>query len=702
MKKNLNLLTLAVTLLAVFSCMDKDVYDPGREKNEKDELDLTFNFALKSEKAITLTATDAFGAPQAGVQFNIYLENPCTEEGISHDAVPVYTGYTGKDGALSTSISLPHGIKQLYVYPATAGFGEMRTAEVMDNISLHFESVPFPVSSTTRSAGTRALDVSQIDSKRIAKRYNIFSPYLAADADANGVLIAGQSPLVSNEPLDTDFLNLINSWYPERTFQSEELLKLSSDIVVTDDRGAEVWVTYISDGGFCINNPEVYTSVLYYNYEPGGLTSISDVYKGEPADGSFNTTGLRMTLLFPNIHSRLCPPGIRVQLLYWDQSKEAYSNIFPKGTHIGFVTARSSYKKEFKAIDDAGSYWFAQPVSAKPTNSHCPTYELFYSTPCLNGKRLNMTNAITRACPDHNCIVVGMDVRYWDDESSKFDRDFNDALFKVVANPPEGIVPENGIDPDPVLPSDAQYGTLAFEDLWPSHGDYDFNDFVVDYTYNRIKPSAAGITELRFNFRPLARGASKVIGFGIELPFPTGMVKKVEGATLEPGNDNATLIVWNNTDEAFQGRSGILNTRKGSSQVEPIPANVKVTLATPLSDAEVKFVKFNPFIFVEGNRGHEVHLVDYAPTSKADKTLFGTLDDRSDAGKRIFYRMDNTYPWALDIPRISLSASSWRYPAESENITETYLNYEKWVKDKTDNGWFDSTVPGNVDSDKLY
>lgn len=700
MKKNLIFISLGVTLLTVFSCMDKDVYDPGKEKNENDELDLTFNFALKSEKAVTLTATDAFGSPQAGVQFNIYLENPCTEEGISHDAVPAYTGYTGKDGALSASISLPHGIKQLYVYPATAGFGEMRTTEVMDNISLHFQSVPFPVASTTRAAGTRAFDASQIVPKRIAKRYNIFSPYLAGAADANGVLIPGGSPLVSKETLDNGFLNQINSWYPELSFQSEELLKSSSDIIVTDDNGAEVWVTYISDGGFCINNPFVYTSVLYYNYEPGDLTSVSDVYKGEPANGSFNTTGLRMTLLFPNIHSRLCPAGLRVQLLYWDQSEEAYSSVFPKGTHIGFVTARSSYKKEFKAIDDADAYWFAQPVSAASPNSHCPTYELFYSTPCLNGKGLNMTNAITRVCSDYNCIVVGMDVRYWDDVKS--DRDFNDALFKVVANPPEGIVPENGIDPDPVLPFDAQYGTLAFEDLWPSRGDYDFNDFVVDYTYNRIKPSAAGITELRLSFRPLARGASKAIGFGIELPFPAGMVKNVEGATLESGNDNATLIVWNNTDEAFQGRGGILNTRKGSPRVEPIPANVKVTLSTPLSDAEVKFLKFNPFIFVEGNRGHEVHLVDYAPTFKVDNSLFGTLDDRSDAGKRIFYRMDNTYPWALDIPRTSSSASSWRYPAESENITETYLNYEKWVKDKTDNGWFDSSVPGNVDSDKLY
>jgi hypothetical protein len=31
------------------------------------------------------------------------------------------------------------------------------------------------------------------------------------------------------------------------------------------------------------------------------------------------------------------------------------------------------------------------------------------------------------------------------------------------------------------------YGTLAYEDLWPSKGDYDFNDLVVDYDFNIVK-----------------------------------------------------------------------------------------------------------------------------------------------------------------------------------------------------------------------
>ena len=34
---------------------------------------------------------------------------------------------------------------------------------------------------------------------------------------------------------------------------------------------------------------------------------------------------------------------------------------------------------------------------------------------------------------------------------------------------------------DPPLESDPLEGTLVFEDLWPSQGDYDMNDVVLTY-----------------------------------------------------------------------------------------------------------------------------------------------------------------------------------------------------------------------------
>lgn len=38
---------------------------------------------------------------------------------------------------------------------------------------------------------------------------------------------------------------------------------------------------------------------------------------------------------------------------------------------------------------------------------------------------------------------------------------------------------------------------------------------------------------------------------------------------------------------------------------------------------------FNPFLIADQNRGYEVHLPGYAPTSKANALLLGTKDDGS-------------------------------------------------------------------------
>ena len=696
MKKTLFPMMLIAASLAITSCMDNDVYDPDKHTDDKPALDLSFSFTLKSSRNLSLSAFDAEGNSGKGVLFNVYSEDPRTTEGISHDVEPAYTGYTDNQGVLQARIILPENVKKLYVYPVTAGYGQMQTVDVAESMSLSFHGVAFPVLTDTR-AMTRAADLSQITHKRIATRYNVFSPFAKDDANSNGILIPGKSQLVTKEELPAGFVNLVNSWYPEKEFQNEEQLNLSSDLVVTDNNGAEIWVTYIGDGNFGLENG--YASLLYYNYREGELTSNADFYKGEKTGYEVNDTGIRMTMVFPNVGSAYCATGIKVQLLYWDQGKEEYSTVFPKNTRIGFVFARSAYKALGTAIDNADSYWFSQPKNATPTNHNYPNYELFYSTPCLNGAGINKSNAIIRSCPDYGCLVAGMDARYWNDTSTNNDRDYNDVLFKIVANPPEGVIPEHPIAPDPVFPSDAQQGTLAFEDLWPAKGDYDFNDLVVDYTYKRVK-GTSGITELQLSIKPLARGGTKKSGFAIELPFFASIVKSVTGATLETGNGNATLIVWNNTDDIFGG-SGIINTNKSQSYKDISATDITVTLNTALTDAEVNFIKFNPFIFVDGERSHEIHLVDYAPTAKMDVSLFGTGQDRSDPSKGIYYRMDNTYPWALDIPRTS-SASSWRYPVEREDINGVYLNYAKWTQDKTNYNWFDASVSGNVDEDKLY
>ena len=67
------------------------------------------------------------------------------------------------------------------------------------------------------------------------------------------------------------------SWYPEQKNVQDVDLKKSSDLVVTDELGAEVWATYVGDGGFYVNNATVYNVLAYYSYQEGELGRREDI-----------------------------------------------------------------------------------------------------------------------------------------------------------------------------------------------------------------------------------------------------------------------------------------------------------------------------------------------------------------------------------------------------------------------------------------
>ena len=207
---------------------------------------------------------------------------------------------------------------------------------------------------------------------------------------------------------------------------------------------------------------------------------------------------------------------------------------------------------------------------------------MYYSTPELNtwGK----TQAVTRELDGYNCCVTGFDIRPFGDR--KADYDFNDVMVKVTATPEKAIRPGEDIPVDEdVTVAESIHGTLAFEDQWPNPGDYDLNDFVVNYTYGVYKNVDNKINGIQMRFRPIAKGAASYtkIGFGIELPLAS--------------ND-----------------------------------------------------------------------IDVAEVD----------------------------------PRTSADEAAWRYPKEKSSVVKAYKNYNKWVTNKTDLSWFDSTIPGNVDGSELY
>lgn len=300
----------------------------------------------------------------------------------------------------------------------------------------------------------------------------------------------------------------------------------------------------------------------------------------------------------------------------------------------------------------------------------------------------------------------------------------------LVSNP--DLDADGVSDNEDAYPSDASrafnsnalssnFGTLMFEDNWPARGDYDFNDVVVDYNYNRVTNANNQVVEVIATFVLRATGAGFKNGFGFSFDgLASNRVVSVAGSNtnlsniftfssngVEAAQTDATFIVFGNAYGVLThpGNSLGINTQLTAAYVEPvtITLNIRFTdaqgnfLGSPVTMEEVALPKFNPFIVVDQQRGVEIHLPGRRPTSLANQALFGTRDDRSNLQTGQTYRTASNLPWAIQTP-ISIP-----YMQEKEDVLGGYLELANWVQS---NGtqfidWY-SDKPNYRGQGKLY
>jgi len=251
-----------------------------------------------------------------------------------------------------------------------------------------------------------------------------------------------------------------------------------------------------------------------------------------------------------------------------------------------------------------------------------------------------------------------------------------------------------------------EWGTLAYEDYWPLQGDYDFNDMIVDYRFNLVTDGSNLVVDVDGYFRMRAIGASFSNGFGIEFPFNADSLEVLEvlPAELTPvqevSNTNLVVLFFDSAMDYMSpvGEELFVNTDMSESFVDYFEFSMSMTL-NPTQDINdlVWYAPFNPFIFIDGERGKEVHLAGFPPTEFADRSYFGTGDDDSNLAQERYYKTASNLPWALNLP------TPWIYPIERASITEAYLFMADWAESggTTHTDWYESTA-GNIDSTKLY
>ncbi len=293
----------------------------------------------------------------------------------------------------------------------------------------------------------------------------------------------------------------------------------------------------------------------------------------------------------------------------------------------------------------------------------------------------------------------------YDATSDHYNGTINGALFNTdvsyaLLSDSDGDGVPNSYDDYPNDPARAynnffpatQCGSLAFEDLWPNQGDYDFNDLVINYQFNTITNAQNKLVELDGLFILKAAGASFPSGFGFQFAnanIPSSAVT-VTGSSvfdnyitlasngLEAGQNKPTVIVTDDDFKAFKSPGGMINTIIGNPYITPDTIRITILFTQnqyTMSDLDIG--NFNPFTILNLNRGKEVHLPDHAPTALANPGYFGTGDDSSIPSQGRYYRTSNNLPWVINI------YENFDYAKESADILSAYLNLAQWA---TSNG----------------
>lgn len=623
---------LFLTIISLLcSCMDKDVYQGNKNKPLLPNEVFDFNLTKQVELDIDYGFTNDYY-----VFFEIYDENPMKEEQdawVKDETLsPVFAASTDKKGRYAGSITIPSNLNEVWLY--SEFLGTVSPVELkISNGKYRFSQKEYIAARQTKTRAMTGRGYSYPDSWMLLP---------GADWDEKGL------PNNLEEGLNMPPANILlsiketyNKIHKKRICDIHEdwlVNNNTSEIKIT--KATEISLIFVTSGAGWNN------TVGYFTYPTGTVPTVNSVQKilafpnASPTTKTLNNGG-----------SLLC--GHEMKLKYWNETTGQFESKFPEGVTLG---------------------WCLEGMGFDQGNIKQKGYSR-YSYSSMNGDDIQRVVAL-RDGDTNQIVAIGF-------EDNK-DQDYCDAVFYVK------IAEANAIDPvGPELPpvdppSNLEYtvcGTLAFEDQWPSKGDYDLNDVIMEYRSTLYKSALDNnIYKVVDEFTPLHNGGTYTCGFGYQLtkldPSKVRSIR-IDGPTgweVETEQAHPTVTLFSDIQTVLKK---------------------KFIVTTELADVSDKdnsvLPPYNPFIFVNG-RSREVHLVNYPPTGKADMELFDTENDLSNASAGVYYiaRYEDEevslIPFGIHLPNVT----DLPIPAEGVKIYDTYPRFINWVKSegKEDADWY--------------
>ena len=673
MKKKLLFLT-ALFVFGMWSCSKKSIVTTVTEPALKTMKDLvipgSFNFITSNEVAVGIHVKNS-NSNLADVPVSIYLDYPGSTESPNANARLVGTFVSQSDGRIDLILKLPSSQDSLYLVTKYIGLETEAGFAINGNTA----SYNYGEGNTIKSAN---LSVPAGLQKKTAYLFNYLGTF-----DSQGVPNYLEKV---GDIIPQSLLNDVNASLPERIVlpvSHPQYLAKGNEGAVVLKEPADVWITFLSEGAGYLN------AIGYYTYDAQKPpTKVSEISK--------------LNVIFPNSSLPGSGGGLK-------SGSKVYLGRFETGQAIG---------------------WFLVPNGWSSGKVYGTT--VYFSDPILNPevKPENRQHTVLLHDNLRQLVILGFEDINRENGS---DNDFNDALFYVTANPPSAIdvtaVPlidtpldddkdgvSNSFDEfpsDPLrtytsyYPGKGQYNSLLVEDLWPSLGDFDFNDMVIDCNYEQVTNAKSNIVELFIKLKLRAIGASFKNGFGIQLPVDATLVSSVvltdqSGAakkiSLETGQDKAVVIAFEDASTLLPSTGGMgVNVIPGNGWSEPKEIQFHILFSTPQTPANMGSAPYNPFVYVNGDRTKEIHLAGTKPTSKASAKFFGQGDDTTNPATSRYYKSKNNLIWMMEVP------SSFQYAIERNDLTKVYLKLGAWAESGGSlfKDWY-MDKPGYIESSLIF
>lgn len=656
-----SLLAVAVTACAaVFTgCIKEPNNAPGRNGSE-----IEGKFAYENTTNIKIDVDYCMKGNKA--LFEVYAENPLANENGAivkkANARAQLKAYTDYESRYSGVVNLPTSTEKVYLYSEAYGLPTCVAVKIGANgISLNLDA--YLAARQTQGSGKAARSVS---TRAGENPYNIY-PLEGWNKDG-----------LPYNTLGTWYGDLLDPVWAE--IPNGLMNRIQSVLLPGENNGAfarptEVVNINVKEDAkltlvFLAEMAAYRNGIGYYFYDsknpPRTQAEMEALpkYVAFPNCTSYFIYGFDDDIYYSSGNDSWAPLhyGTQVPMQYTKDGKT--SEVFPAGTTIGWFILPDGFDPDTRDLDLTGKK-HAIRYSNNEFNKNQERYMV-----SLYDKKSGKT-------------VLG-----FEDSSEKSQGDFKDVLFYIDATPESAIDDPNRptTDPDEQYPDvvgDPIQGTLAFEDLWPSQGDYDMNDMVIAYSTTFTTDKENRIVAIRDVFTPLHNGGQLKSAFGYQLEMSATDIASVK---IENGSSSASTL---NGLETKQSKPVIMlfDDLEKALTNGAITVDIELRNGIALQSTTRKSL-YNPFIcvrsikeeFAPGEPRKEVHLTNYAPTSLADPYPFGRDDDKSSVDKQgnpigpYYYVTTELYPFAIDLP-----ISDYHIPGEMTAIDIFYPGFAGWA-----------------------